>query len=264
MAKQDYDEACGKFRESLELDPAVGTTLNLADCEEHRGKLPAAWALFQDALRKLQGNDDRRPIASKRIKDLESKLGVLTVKLVADAPEGTKVKVDGKALEPADLGTARAVDPGEHTIAVDAPDGASHTVTVRLGAGERLEREVGPNAPGASDGGGSDARLALGLVSAGVGASLIVTGIATGVMTVGKKHIAVDNCPDNFCNSTGSDAVKSGRTLAAVSTATLILGGAAVVTSIIVLTTGGSKKSSAVLVPAIGPRMGGLWVTGRF
>ncbi|MFO0567610.1 MAG: hypothetical protein U0263_18270 [Polyangiaceae bacterium] len=33
----DYPTACAKFRESNRLDPAPGTVLNLADCEEHLG-----------------------------------------------------------------------------------------------------------------------------------------------------------------------------------------------------------------------------------
>ena len=44
-----WAEACDRFAESLELVPAVGTQLNLADCLEREGKLRRAWQLFDGA-----------------------------------------------------------------------------------------------------------------------------------------------------------------------------------------------------------------------
>src|SRR5262245_31877335 len=53
LAAGDLDLACARFRESNRLDPAVGTVLNLADCEEKRGKLATAWTLFRRASTEL-------------------------------------------------------------------------------------------------------------------------------------------------------------------------------------------------------------------
>ena len=48
LAKGNADAACTKFEQSIAKDPrAVGTLLNLALCNERRGKVATALRLFQ-------------------------------------------------------------------------------------------------------------------------------------------------------------------------------------------------------------------------
>src|SRR5262252_3647063 len=44
------DEACRKFEASQNLDPALGTLINVAVCHAREGKTASAWAEFHDAL----------------------------------------------------------------------------------------------------------------------------------------------------------------------------------------------------------------------
>src|SRR5689334_2088270 len=44
-----WAEAATKFEESNRVERAPGTTVNLADCYEHVGKLASAWTLFVEA-----------------------------------------------------------------------------------------------------------------------------------------------------------------------------------------------------------------------
>src|SRR5688572_29192458 len=53
MLAENYDSACQFFLESLSLDQAVGTVMNLAVCEEKRGHLTASWERWHQALRLL-------------------------------------------------------------------------------------------------------------------------------------------------------------------------------------------------------------------
>src|SRR3954471_558336 len=61
-------QACQKFAASEKLEPAVGTLLNLASCNERQGRIASAWANYRDAagLAKGRGENDRQDFAAKR------------------------------------------------------------------------------------------------------------------------------------------------------------------------------------------------------
>src|SRR5882672_5018849 len=75
----EWETACPKLRESQRLDPAAGTLLNLADCEQHRGKVATAWQLFRQVVESLPESDERVPLAKHRAADLEKRLPHLTI-----------------------------------------------------------------------------------------------------------------------------------------------------------------------------------------
>src|SRR5260370_13844519 len=89
--KGNWDVACPKLRESERLDPAAGTLLNLADCEEHRGRVATAWQLFRQVVESLPESDERVPLAKRRAADLEKRLPHLTIRLAGVAPIGVNV-----------------------------------------------------------------------------------------------------------------------------------------------------------------------------
>src|SRR5262245_59132112 len=74
MESKNFQEACPKFAESQKLDPAAGTLMNLATCEEKLGKLASAWQHWKEALDALPQKDDRVTFAKGRVDELEKKL----------------------------------------------------------------------------------------------------------------------------------------------------------------------------------------------
>src|SRR5256885_15012907 len=91
IENKNYQEACAKFSESQKLDPAAGTLMNLATCEEKVGKLASAWQHWKEALDALPLKDDRVGFARSRVEELEKKLRRLQVTLSSGREKGAKV-----------------------------------------------------------------------------------------------------------------------------------------------------------------------------
>ena len=62
-----FAEACPKFEESMRLDPAIGTLLNLARCYESMGDVPAACQRYAqaEALANAEGQTARAGFAQR-------------------------------------------------------------------------------------------------------------------------------------------------------------------------------------------------------
>jgi tetratricopeptide (TPR) repeat protein len=90
MESKNYPDACQKFAESQKLDPAAGTAMNLATCEEKLGKLASAWQHWKEAIDVLPAKDDRIVFARSRVEELEKKLPRLQVTLQSGADQAQK------------------------------------------------------------------------------------------------------------------------------------------------------------------------------
>jgi hypothetical protein len=144
----NYELACPKLAESQRLDPAAGMLMNLADCEEHVGKLTSARRRWLDLLRVLPATGDaRRPHAEQRLADLERRAGRLVVRLADGAPPGAEVSVDGVPLAADRLGQLEIVDPGDHEIVVRAPGRWGHRYPVAIYQNQTKTVVVEPGDP---------------------------------------------------------------------------------------------------------------------
>ncbi len=242
LAAGKVDAACDKFRQSDQLDPAVGTKLNLASCEEQRGRLATAWELYRAAEAALGPEDQRLGYARQKRQALEPRLPKLKLRLAAGAPPDTTVRTGDAELKASAFGVPLPMDPGERQLSVIAPGREPKSFTVRLGEGKTTELEVGPgaakppvqsatSAPPRSTVPPDSARPSggkrtLGFVLGGVGVAALVAGGVTGVMALGKKSEADKHCNDalRVCDQTGLDANDSGRMLGTVTTAAWAVG----------------------------------------
>src|SRR5579883_2202081 len=245
VGRGDYATACPQFAESQRLDPAPGTLMNLADCEEHMGRTASAWQHFVQAKEQLKADDDRVPFVQQRIAALEPRVPHVVVRLKAGTPAGAKVLRDKLVLGQAVLGTSLAIDPGAYTFTVLAPERVARKLEVTLKEGEtkELELEAGdperaqwptvvaspvPQAPAPeappppSDGSG---KRTAAFVAGGIGAAGIVVGSVTGILAFGAAGTYKDNCTANgACNAQGLDAASSGKTFSTVSTVAFVVG----------------------------------------
>lgn len=115
-----YRESCAKFAESHRKDPAVGTLLALAYCEERGGRLASAWRSYQQAaaLAAEASDAERQAAAQERAAALQPRLSTLTVKVPVAPPEAAEIRVrrDGSEIDRNLWGTPLPVDGGSYVL----------------------------------------------------------------------------------------------------------------------------------------------------
>lgn len=263
MQAGKYQAACEKFEASRRLEPALGTTLNLANCYEKLGRTASAWAEFKSAAAEAQRLNDasRKATAIERAAALEPKLSRLW--LQTDDPS-ISVSRNGVAVDAGVLGNAIPVDPGSHRIEASAPGKVTWTDTVEVkGEGATVEIRIPPLAD--AEGGSSSApppadtpppamstessstQRTFAWVSGGVGVAGVVTGTVFGLLASSNWSEAKDSCEDGTfdCDKTEDTA----RTQANVATVAFIVGGVGLGLSTVLFLTDGPESPEVALEP---------------
>ena len=268
-----YDEAVDLLRKAIDLEPTVQRKLDLAKLLVPQGKLVEASQLLNgianDAT--LAPNEKwAKDSAKKQLATFESRIPWLTVH-VAGASKA-RVEVDGREVE-ADSETP--VDPGKHTIGVDADgfesadttatlaDSEHKQVTVTLTPGTPREAPKPKTTPGTKW---------PAIASFVVGAAGIGVGAAFGVLAFDETNKAKAYCNGNVCPNRPEviDARDVAIANGNVSTVGFVIGGVGVAAGVILaLTVGAShtekepeKKDAVVIRPYFGGTEIGL--VGRF
>jgi hypothetical protein len=250
MEAKDYARACPKFEESQRLEPAPGTLLNLADCEEKLGRLASAWTHFGQLVQSLSPKDERYATVKERFDALEKRVPRLTVTLDVGAPNGARVSRDGVQLGAASYGVAVPVDPGAHAIVVEADGRAPRKYDVTLGEGDAKTIAVTagdpiavapPPTPSASASAKSlvvtqppspiepPRSPTVSYVVGGAGILALAAGSFFGVRALSKESDSTALCSGNACRTqAGVDAHASARSWALASDVFIGLGIAAI------------------------------------
>ncbi|MFT3767595.1 MAG: hypothetical protein QM820_19245 [Minicystis sp.] len=265
-----YAAACAALTESLGLVVRSNTLFNLAQCEEHEGRLVDAQRHWQQGVELLPPQDERLAIARARIEAIGRRVPRLSIQLAGDAPQETKVTLDGRPIAPAALAQPIAVNPGAHALVVSAPAHAERRLDVTLAEGEAktvllsLSTAISPP-PGGTPPVASPGRPVLGWVLGGVGiAGFVVAGVTGGLLV--SRHAEIDKaCPDKVCTPAGRRLIDGTGPLDITNAIGWGVGAAGVVSGALVLLIGGkSAPPRASLVPAVVAGGGGFAVTGSF
>src|SRR5438552_14501087 len=94
----DSATACARFGESYRLDPAVGTLLNLADCEVALDRLADAWEHYRRVADALDPTDERAAFVTARLGSLAPRPPKLMLSVRNGSPPSTEVARDGVRL----------------------------------------------------------------------------------------------------------------------------------------------------------------------
>ncbi len=278
LKKGETAAACPKLEESYSLDPAPGTAVNLGDCFERLGKLGSALLAYRAARDLMRPGDPRIAPVDKQISVLEKRAPKLKIDLEAGAPDGTRVTRDGRQ---AAIGIASIVNPGEHTIVVNAPGRASRVFYADTKAGETSVLEVGVGPLASPEGTGEareqaapkqssanrpeadDSQRTLGYVVAGAGAvGLLAGGVfwLQGNAKYDEAGCSSTSCPRGELSDEGDAKMKS-ATFAAVLGGLALAGG---LTLVLTAPRDGQGSARLTVSPAIierggGAHIGGVW-----
>lgn len=133
MEAGNYDKACPKFQKSFDLDPGVGTLLNLGRCYDLAGKYASAWSTYRDAsaMARQEGQTAREEHARAEAKKMEPKLVRVQLELAEGLRElpGFKLTQNGVDLViDAVVGEAIPIDAGSHEVVAQADGYLPRTV----------------------------------------------------------------------------------------------------------------------------------------
>ncbi len=246
MAEGRTAEACAKLHASQRVEPATGTLLNLAVCNETLGKTATAWAQFKAAEAAARADDrpDRVAFARERMKRLRPQLAYLTLVVPSASPQGLRLSLDGSPVRAADWNVSAPIDPGNHTVLADLPNAPQRAFQVRVpgpaakvsleielrqagataqrdttagvGASElAAQRDAVQTAAAAQDSGGSNQVRTLAYVSGGVGAGALLAGLGFGLRAYSRWDERNRRCPMDTCSTeSGKRAQRSAENAA--------------------------------------------------
>lgn len=293
MAEQKFAPACEKFEGSLELDPALGTMLRLADCYDRVGKTASAWATFQDAasLARTRNEAVREQMAEERGADLEKRLSRLRLRIQpTPGVSDLAVRIGKTRVPQASFDTPLPVDPGSAEVEVTASGHKPWSTHIEVSAGpsvqtlavpalEALPRTAAPApaparpevpAPAPSPGG---TQRTLAYVAGAAGIAALATGGVLAYRANALNQQSYNHCrPDDHsaCTAEGVSERNDARSLATATTLAGAAGGVLLAGGLALLLTAPSSESAPAPAPAIrvtgmlAPRGGNLSLSGRW
>ena len=275
-----YDEACGKFDAARKLYTSAGILLNLADCHERINRTASAWTEFGDAADTAtrDGRAGDAVEAKRRQAALQGRLSLLAI-VFEHAPDGAIVHRDGTLVDRAASGTPIPVDPGVHSVTVEASGyrpwttkvtvtEPGKTVTTQVPELEAVAPASTPVAPSSPESPPSTpAPRAAGTTTAPPPSGQRVAGWTVGgvgVAAMAASGVLAIVARTKYSSAEASDAagrhddsVQAGR-LADIATAALAIGAVTTVTGVVLLVT---APKAQITVGTTGTT---LLLSGRF
>ena len=256
-----FDEACDKFSAALDLDPTLGTKLNLADCRERQGRLVDAYYLYAEAAEEAArtGKDGRATFARDRITALSQRLAIVKIKIAEPDRAGQEVRIEAppaplKHLAANEWMKPRVIEPGEVTVEVVAPQRVPFRVVKYARPGEVLMIEVPPLSRGeAPPRPAAPPKPMLPWIIAGSGGGLIIASALLGLDAQARYYRARDEGGPDI------DAkIDSAQLEADVATGVLVTGAIAVAAGVSLYFFQRRRADPVALVPTASPRSVGF------
>jgi hypothetical protein len=268
MNEKQYATACDKFAGSHQLDPALGTLLRLADCQDRVGKSASAWATFKEAasMARSRNEPDRQRIADERALELEKRLSKLEIKIdTKSLPVGFDLKLNNVSIPRATWDATIPVDPGRQKLEASAPGRVTWTGGIEVPDGPAMrsieipalavKTEASNSTISTSAGSTRDAvsspgstQRTFGFVASGLGLVGLGVGAFFGYQAYSQNQDSLVQCrvdDPNACTPDGKTMRDDARGTAMGSTIALAAGGALTVGGLILVLTAKSEPRHA-------------------
>ncbi|HYO97750.1 MAG TPA: hypothetical protein VER33_24755 [Polyangiaceae bacterium] len=284
----NYNEACPAFEASQRAEPAPGTLLALAYCQEAAGLLASSWSSYLRAaeLAARESDSKREAVANERAKALAARVSTLTIVVPSELGSQPELSVlrDGVRIERVWYGVPIALDGGTHVVEVVLPahkrwlesvtlraEGDHKTLTLpKLAAEPAIAREPADSAPTKREriaaGAAAPPRLSPLAIALAVGSG-VGLGFGTTFGLIAKSRNDASN-EDNHCDATGCDAEgfkrrNSALSAAAISTWSFVAAGALAAGSVVLYFTDGTASDTR-LSASVRPGAAGLTLSKEF
>jgi hypothetical protein len=264
-----FDEACALFARSYELDPALGTAVNLADCLERQGHLQRAWELFDVVARNSQNVQSRARLARQRADALQARLAIVVITLHDPATPGLSVRIGERQMTPApeirDL-----IEPSDVELVATVPGRSTFRTMLHAVAGATVSADIPAFAP-LHDAPGATSRRRSRVYLAGAigGAGAISLGTALGLAISARRinasafdHDCVHSGAGVVCTGNGRATIDRAGARADLATVFTIAGGLLVAAGAVVYVT--APRDAVQIAPIATSRALGFGVAGRF
>lgn len=247
-ADKKFADACPTYEQVDQMDPAVGSKLNVAKCYEDWGRLATAYAWYDQADKMATAaNDERAPKIKELIEELDVNVPRMTLKIPEDADPDVidTITLDGKPLPGGWLNTQQRIDPGPHVIEfvvngqkkkkmapVERGGESEISLDIPKGTGKprpKPDDKVKPPIVEPADPGKTRRYLGIGVGGAGV----VAVGVAMVVTLSARsdyKAALTEHCMGSTsgCNETGFQITRDARSTANVATVITVIGLAAI------------------------------------
>ena len=263
-----FAEACQLFARSYDLDPALGTAVNLADCLERQGQLRRAWELFDVVARNSQNVQSRARLARQRADALAVRLATVVVTMRDPRPAGLAVRIGDREVPPA-AEIRDMIEPRDVEVVATAPGRPTFRTVLHAVAGATVSVDIpafaADDEPPATRRRRSRVYLAAGLGAAGAAGLGVSLGLA-----ISAKRTYDGAFPDDcmrsgggvICNARGTATTDRAGRRADVATGFAIAGGVlAGVAAAVFLT---APREAVGVAPIAGARALGVGIVGRF
>ncbi|MEJ7732156.1 MAG: hypothetical protein WKG00_23475 [Polyangiaceae bacterium] len=269
-AANDWSGALSKFKEVAQVRMTAQVAFNIAECEEHLGKLLAALGNYRLASSEAAAPNANAPEVAKqvdaRISALEARIPKMTIAR-GEGAETATIELDGVELGSAQIGSPIPVDPGPHTVLgkVNGREGARETVTLAESETKDVsvtiasaplpkEQPVAPTQPDVLPPPEIPGSKVPGIVVTGLGVASLGAGVVFLILRQGTLDDLDELCGgDESCPPSAKSKADDGKLFTGLAEATIAAGVVGVAVGVVLLATSGKKTATATATGVLAP-----------